>query len=110
MYESLLTARLEQLLADRSDDTQLIYDIDGGDEPHVLARHVRAAVERALHDEKDPTQRRDMSIESSLNWATRQTYSGPVAASFTSFIDQLDQASNTSSLSDPPLHSPMLLS
>lgn len=60
MYESLLTARLEQLLADRSDDTQLIYDIDSGDEPHVLARHVRAAVERALHDEKDPTQRRDI--------------------------------------------------
>ncbi|MDN5744598.1 MAG: DEAD/DEAH box helicase family protein, partial [Nocardioidaceae bacterium] len=60
MYESLLTARLEELLAERPDDTRLIYDVDGGDEPHVLARHVRNAVERALSDEKDPTQRRDL--------------------------------------------------
>lgn len=60
MYESLLTARLEKLLAERPDDTRLIYDVDSGDEPHVLARHVRNAVERALRDEKDPAQRRDL--------------------------------------------------
>lgn len=60
MYESLLTARLEQLLTERPEDTRLIYDIDSGDEPHVLARHVRTAVERALHDEKEPAQRRDL--------------------------------------------------
>lgn len=58
MYESLLTARLEKLLAERPDDTRLIYDVDSGDEPHVLARHVRNAVERALRDEKDPAHRR----------------------------------------------------
>ncbi|WP_338752469.1 DUF3427 domain-containing protein [Janibacter alittae] len=58
MYESLLTARLEKLLAERPDDTRLIYDVDSGDEPHVLARHVRHAVERALRDEKDPVHRR----------------------------------------------------
>lgn len=60
VYESLLTARLEKLLADRPDDTRLIYDVDSGDEPHVLARHVRTTVERVLHEEKDPTKRLDL--------------------------------------------------
>ena len=60
VYESLLTARLEKLLADRPDDTRLIYDVDSGDEPHVLARHVRTAVERVLNEEKDPAKRLDL--------------------------------------------------
>lgn len=60
VYESLLTTRLKQLLADRPHDTRLLYDVDEGDEPHVLARHVRTAVERALSSEKDPATRRDL--------------------------------------------------
>lgn len=59
-YESLLTTRLESLLAEHPDDKRFISDVDEGDEPHVLARHVRSAVERALSDEKDPVQRRDI--------------------------------------------------
>ncbi|MDN5545750.1 MAG: DUF3427 domain-containing protein, partial [Rhodococcus sp. (in: high G+C Gram-positive bacteria)] len=59
-YESLLTDRLEALLAEHPDDDRLISDVDNGDEPHVLARHVSSAVERALSDEKDPDQRRNI--------------------------------------------------
>lgn len=54
LYESLLTARLQKLLDQHPEEHQLLHNIAEGDEPHVLARHVRSAVERALADERDP--------------------------------------------------------
>lgn len=57
LYESLLTARLQELLDQHPGQDRILQNVDEGDEPHVLARHVSAAVERALAAEKDASRR-----------------------------------------------------
>lgn len=56
VYESVLTEHLSELLAgpDLAPD---IAGIDPGDQPHVLARHVAAVVQRALETRRDPDDR-----------------------------------------------------
>lgn len=57
LYESLLTTHLQRLLNQHPAEKRILQDIDEGDQPHVLARHVSTAVERALAAEKDPKHR-----------------------------------------------------
>lgn len=57
VYESLRTAGLDVDLARSADLTPRFAVVDPADEPHVLARHVGAAVERALAGERDPARR-----------------------------------------------------
>ena len=56
IYESVLTGQLSEMLAG-SDLVPDIAGIDPGDQPHVLARHVAAVVQRALEARKDPDDR-----------------------------------------------------
>ena len=56
IYESVLTEQLSALVA----ASELIPDIGGidpGDQPHVLARHVAAVVQRALEARRNPEDR-----------------------------------------------------
>jgi HKD family nuclease len=57
VYESLRTTRLNEALDQLSDLTPRFALVENADEPHVLARHVAAAVERALVQEPDPARR-----------------------------------------------------
>lgn len=57
LYESLLTTRLQALLDRQSGKARILQDVDEGDQPHVLARHVSTAVHRALTAEKDSARR-----------------------------------------------------
>ncbi len=57
VYESLRTARLDRELSGLADLTPRFAPVEAADEPHVLARHVAAAVERALSGESDPARR-----------------------------------------------------
>jgi HKD family nuclease len=59
LYESLMTKHLRRVIDGariREIDSQ-IDDVDGADQPHVLARHVAAAVERALAVVRRPEDR-----------------------------------------------------
>lgn len=53
LYESLITEHLEQQLRSRQQTLQDTGPVDEGDEPEVLARHVRDAALRALKSTKD---------------------------------------------------------
>ncbi|MFD1518912.1 DUF3427 domain-containing protein [Pseudonocardia yunnanensis] len=57
VYESLRTARLNEALDQLTDLTPRFATLENADEPHVLARHVATAVERALTAEGDPARR-----------------------------------------------------
>ncbi|GAA2540866.1 DUF3427 domain-containing protein [Pseudonocardia hydrocarbonoxydans] len=57
VYESLRTAALDADLARSPELTPRFAAVDPADEPHVLARHVATAVERALDAERDPARR-----------------------------------------------------
>ncbi|MBW0092814.1 DUF3427 domain-containing protein [Pseudonocardia sp. KRD-184] len=57
VYESLRTAALDAELARSDELTPHFAAIDPADEPHVLARHVGAVVQRALAGERDPARR-----------------------------------------------------
>jgi hypothetical protein len=58
VYESLRTRRLNAALDQLVDLTPRFLPVEDADQPHVLARHIASAVERALADEPDPGQRR----------------------------------------------------
>jgi superfamily II DNA or RNA helicase/HKD family nuclease len=58
VYESLRTRRLNAALDQLVDLTPRFLPVEDADQPHVLARHVASAVERALADEPDPGRRR----------------------------------------------------
>ncbi|HIZ97041.1 MAG TPA: DUF3427 domain-containing protein [Candidatus Janibacter merdipullorum] len=60
LYESLLTARLQELLDQHTATEVLEEPLDDGDEPHILARHVGAVVERALATERNRERRLDL--------------------------------------------------
>ena len=60
LYESLITRRLGQALAEAPDLEVVRGGIPEADEPEVLARHVRQVVSRALAEERDPDRRRDL--------------------------------------------------
>lgn len=53
LYESLITEELEKRLREDSPHVAFRADVDEGDEPEVLARHVRDAVLRALKATKN---------------------------------------------------------
>jgi hypothetical protein len=53
VYESLRTVGLDAALAELADLTPRFVRIEDADAPHVLARHVAAAVERALRQKTD---------------------------------------------------------
>lgn len=57
VYESLRTTGLDAALARLVGLTPRFAPVESADEPHVLARHVAAAVERALLGESDPHRR-----------------------------------------------------
>ncbi len=57
LYESLVTSGLESRLAEVVDLKAVTRDVDGEDQPHVLARHVRDAVWRALTATRRPQDR-----------------------------------------------------
>ncbi|MEK4243652.1 hypothetical protein NYE39_16810 [Janibacter sp. FSL W8-0316] len=57
LYESLLTRRLQELLDQRTGVQHIMNNVDEGDQPHVLARHVAASLQRALAAEKDADRR-----------------------------------------------------
>lgn len=58
VYESLRTDALDADLARSTEMIPRFALVDAADEPHVLARHVGAAVERALIGERDASRRR----------------------------------------------------
>jgi superfamily II DNA or RNA helicase/HKD family nuclease len=60
LYESLVTEDLAARLGLLDGLTPSLADIDPADQPHVLARHVAAQVERALASTKDPAQRLEL--------------------------------------------------
>ena len=57
LYESLLTRRLQELLDQHTGVQHIMNNVDEGDQPHVLARHVAASLQRALAAEKDADRR-----------------------------------------------------
>ena len=57
LYESLMTSRLERLVADTAHLNPEIRQVDAAEQPDVLARHVRDAAFRALTKQTDPTKR-----------------------------------------------------
>jgi superfamily II DNA or RNA helicase/HKD family nuclease len=57
VYELLRTWRLDEVLAGLDELKPDFATVDPADAPHVLARHVAVAVERALTGEKDPIRR-----------------------------------------------------
>lgn len=54
VYELLRTWRLDQVLAGLAELHPDFAAVDPADAPHVLARHIAVAVERVLHNEKQP--------------------------------------------------------
>ncbi|CAA9416358.1 MAG: hypothetical protein AVDCRST_MAG75-3130 [uncultured Propionibacteriaceae bacterium] len=57
LYEQLVTRDLHQRLTALRDDAARTQLVDAGDQPHVLARHVEAAVQRVLSVTRDPDRR-----------------------------------------------------
>ncbi|HET7355604.1 MAG TPA: DUF3427 domain-containing protein [Nocardioidaceae bacterium] len=53
IYESLVTHELAARLEQHRELVQTLQHVDEADQPHVLARHIGQAVERALTDSKD---------------------------------------------------------
>jgi len=60
LYESLITQSLAASLEDLEGLSPSFGDVDPGDQPHVLARHVATQIERALAETKDPARRLDL--------------------------------------------------
>ena len=57
LYEQLVTVGLQSRLATMDPDEARTRPVDRGDQPHVLARHIEAAVQRVLAATGDPEQR-----------------------------------------------------
>ena len=57
LYEQLVTEGLQRRLAAIADDEARTRPVDTGDQPHVLARHIEAAVQRVLAATRDPERR-----------------------------------------------------
>ena len=57
LYESLITAGLQDRLASLHGLRAEIDALDVADQPHVLSRHLQTVIERALSATKDPTAR-----------------------------------------------------
>jgi superfamily II DNA or RNA helicase/HKD family nuclease len=57
LYESVVSSRLLERLAQRQDLFQQIAAVDEADQPHVLAGHVTDAVLRGLHSRRRPDER-----------------------------------------------------
>jgi superfamily II DNA or RNA helicase/HKD family nuclease len=72
IYESLVTRRLTQELGSLPQLRQVIRDVDEADHPHVLARHVEAALRRTLQTTRDASQR--LEIVNGLLTALSQTH------------------------------------
>jgi superfamily II DNA or RNA helicase/HKD family nuclease len=60
VYETLRTRRLDAALDQLVDLAPRFLPVENADQPHVLARHVAAAVERALLGESDPDRRLEL--------------------------------------------------
>lgn len=58
VYESLRTSRLDAQLEHLADLVPHFADVEDADQPHVLARHVAAVVQRALQAQPDAAARR----------------------------------------------------
>ena len=57
LYEQLITVGLQSRLAAIDADEARTRPVDTGDQPHVLARHIEAAVQRVLAATRDPERR-----------------------------------------------------
>jgi hypothetical protein len=57
LYELLVTERLERRLAGIADAEARTRPVDAADQPHVLARHIETAVNKALAAAGDPDRR-----------------------------------------------------
>ena len=57
VYESLLTARLHQLLAASEDQVTDYKYVDEADQPHVIARHLAGLIEQAIQTARTPEAR-----------------------------------------------------
>ena len=57
VYESLLTARLKQLLEASVDQVADLKDVDQAEQPQVIARHLAKLIERALASARTPEAR-----------------------------------------------------
>jgi hypothetical protein len=57
LYEQLVTDGLQRRLAVIADDEVRVRQVDTGDQPHVLARHIETAVQRVLAATGDPERR-----------------------------------------------------
>lgn len=60
LYESLITERLAADLRTLGHRTGVQGSVPEGDEPELLARHVRSAVSRPLSQERNAHQRREL--------------------------------------------------
>ena len=60
IYESLVTRGLTKDLAALTELQQSLHDVDEADQPHVLARHVGAAMLRSLQSTRDECQRLEL--------------------------------------------------
>lgn len=63
LYESVVTARLRAALSGLEGQIPLVDSVDAGDQPHVLARHLGSAIERALAAERNPHHRVELVNE-----------------------------------------------
>ena len=57
LYEQLLTQAVEGNVSSLRDVEKIVGAVDEGDQPHVLARHVEAVVQRILSATRDPERR-----------------------------------------------------
>lgn len=57
LYEQLVTDGLQDRLAGLGKDHHRLRPVDGADQPHVLSRHIEAAVQRVLNATADPQRR-----------------------------------------------------
>lgn len=57
VYESLLTARLHQILAASEDQVPDYKNVDEADQPHVIARHLAGLIEQAMRTARTPEAR-----------------------------------------------------
>src|SRR4051812_29232908 len=57
LYEAVITQHLDQRLRCASGLTSMTHEVDEGDLPHVLSRHVAAALEHRLRSTKNAERR-----------------------------------------------------
>ncbi len=79
LYESLLTSDLQAELGSLSGLEAILASVDPADQPHVLTRHLSAAIQQRLTDVKDVEQRLSLAAQIlSATAPTSPTVTGPI--------------------------------